>query len=121
MNVALSLLVAILFGCGVRFLIRRNLFHVVVGTILLSNSAILLLISSGHGGRAIPLITSEEAISAADFADPLVQAFALTAVVIGFATTVLLVRVTLSLQESQRDLDIVALQEAEVEREGDLE
>ncbi len=118
--IGLSLLIASMFGCGIRFLVRQSMLHVVVGTVLLSNAAILFLIAAGQGGRVIPLLHSTEGASKFDFADPLVQAFALTAVVIGFATTVLLIRVTLSVQDIQRDLDVGALEEAEIEREEEL-
>ena len=112
MNLVFSLAIAVLFGAGVSLLVRRDLLQLVVGTVLLSNSSILFLIACGHGGRKLPLLEN-----ATEAADPLVQALALTAIVIGFSTTVLLIRVTVSVQHHHESLDVGALRRAESDEE----
>jgi multicomponent Na+:H+ antiporter subunit C len=84
-NVNLSLLgvVAVLFGCGVALLLERSLTRVVLGVVLLSNGANLLILAAGRpGGPPIHGVTPES-----DMSDPLAQAMVLTAIVITLGVT----------------------------------
>lgn len=84
MTVLLALVTAALFGCGSWLLMQRRLSRIIVGVGLLGHGANLLLITSGRSGRA-PIIDG-----GADYADPLPQALALTAIVITFGVTAFL-------------------------------
>lgn len=84
MTILLALVAAILFGCGTWLLMQRRLTRIIVGIGLLGHGANLLLITSGRSGRA-PIIDG-----GSDYADPLPQALALTAVVITFGVTAFL-------------------------------
>ncbi|MFC7374813.1 sodium:proton antiporter [Brachybacterium sp. GCM10030267] len=82
----LSLTVAVLVGGGVYLLLQRSMVRAVFGMTLLSHAANFILLASGvPGWRAEPLTD----ISARpEMADPLPQAFVLTAIVITMAVTI---------------------------------
>lgn len=117
MILAISLAVAVLFGCGAYLLLKRDLIRVVAGIMLISQAATLTLIGSGLSkGPAAIATESGGAVS-----DPLPQALALTALVIGLATVALLLalvhRVVMVFRSSERD----ELAAGEAEHEAYLE
>ena len=77
---------AMLFGIGTYLVLQRKLSRIIIGLGLLTHGANVLLITSGH--RGIPPIIGVGSPDA--FADPLPQALALTAIVITFGVTALL-------------------------------
>jgi multicomponent Na+:H+ antiporter subunit C len=77
---------AALFGIGTYLLLQRKLSRIIIGLGLLTHGANVLLITAGRRGDP-PLVGTAEA---AAFADPLPQALALTAIVITFGVTTLL-------------------------------
>lgn len=87
MTVALAAAVAALFGCGTYLLLQRQLTRIVIGLALLAHGANLLIIMS-RGGPAEPTFIGSGDESS--LLDPLPQAFVLTAIVIAFGTTSLL-------------------------------
>lgn len=87
MTVLLAFVTAVLFSCGTWLLMQRRLSRIIVGIGLLGHGANMLLITSGRSGRA-PII--DEALDSSVYADPLPQALALTAIVITFGVTALL-------------------------------
>ena len=97
MELVVSLAIGILAGSGVWLLLRPRTFQVIVGLSLLSYAVNLFIFSTGglRTGAAAILEKGQEG-SLAQFADPLPQALVLTAVVIGFATTALLLVVLLA-------------------------
>jgi multicomponent Na+:H+ antiporter subunit C len=86
MTVTLAAVAAALFGIGTYLLLQRKLSRIIIGLGLLTHGANVLLITAGRRG-APPIIESGPA---AEFADPLPQALALTAIVITFGVTTLL-------------------------------
>ena len=85
MSVMLALLVAWLFAVGTYLILQRALTRIVIGLGLLSHGAILLLITVGGRAGRPPLVGKGD--DGAGIAAPLPQAFALTAIVIGFGMT----------------------------------
>jgi multicomponent Na+:H+ antiporter subunit C len=85
-TVLLAATAAALFGIGTYLVLQRKLSRIIIGIALLGHGANVLMVSSGERGRA-PLIGNgpSEAL-----ADPLPQALALTAIVISFGVTALL-------------------------------
>lgn len=84
----LALSVGALITGAVYLLLQRDFLRVILGFVLLSHAVNLLLLSSGGIlRRGEPL---GEAADPAVTADPLPQAFVLTAIVIAFAITVYL-------------------------------
>lgn len=113
MNVILSLAVAILFGVGAFLLLKRDLIRVIMGMTLISNATILFIIAAGLTRGDAPILPIAEGT---EFSDPLVQALALTAIVINFGVTVLLLVLVYQVWVTHRSVDQEALREAE-ERE----
>jgi multicomponent Na+:H+ antiporter subunit C len=109
--------VAVLFGTGAFLMLKADLFRVVVGMVMISNAAILTLIGSGLSRGAAPIHPlPDERIS-----DPLVQAMALTAIVIGFGVTALLLAIAYRVYTSHESVDLDELSREEVRREQELE
>lgn len=81
--------VAVLFSVAVYFLLSRNVQRVAFGFILLSNGVNLLVLTAGGlpAGAAPPLLGAADP---GTMADPLPQAFILTAIVIGLGTAAFL-------------------------------
>lgn len=89
MNVSLALVVvmAVLFACGVYLILERSMTRVLLGILLLGNAAnLLILIVAGAPGSA-PIVGGE---SDERMSDPLPQALALTAIVITFSVSAFL-------------------------------
>lgn len=87
MSVLIALVAAILAGCGTWLLLQRRLSRIIIGVGLIGHAANLLLLVSGGRRGGEPLIGLGPPD---DFADPLPQAMALTAIVITFGVTTFL-------------------------------
>ena len=115
-----ALVVAVVFASGTFLLLQRDLTRVVVGIILVSNSAVLFIISAGLARGAVPIYPLGEA--GAEFvSDPLVQAMALTALVIGFGVAALLLAMVYRLYTSHRTVDAEEIADAEMHQAEALE
>jgi len=78
-SVVLAFAAAVLFGLGSWLLMQRRLSRIIIGLGLLGHGGnLLLMLSAGRRGEAVFID------GGSDFADPLPQAFALTAIVITF-------------------------------------
>ena len=102
MTLVLALAAAILFGTGTYLLLQRTLSRIIIGLALLTHGANILLITSGNGGFP-PLIGTA---GTDEMSDPLPQALALTAIVITFAVTTLLLALAYRSWELTRDDDV---------------
>jgi multicomponent Na+:H+ antiporter subunit C len=119
MKLAFALTAAMLFGTGAYLILARDLVRVVVGVVLISQSAVLTLMASGlTRGRAPIYPLTESRVS-----DPLVQAMALTAIVIGLAMTAMLLALVyrVAVAFRTRELDEVAEEEATHEQQLERE
>ncbi len=117
MTLVLAFVVATLFGAGAYLLLKPDLFRIVVGLVLVSNAANLALIASGLGRGQAPIAPAEDV----PVSDPLVQAMTLTALVIGFAVTALLLSLAYRVYSSLDTVDLDELSRAEIRREEELE
>jgi multicomponent Na+:H+ antiporter subunit C len=89
MNLVVAILIGVLFAGGIFCLLRRSLMRLVIGIILLSQGANLLVFAAGGLTRTRPAFASPETgLPPAGYADPLPQALVLTAIVIGFGLVV---------------------------------
>jgi multicomponent K+:H+ antiporter subunit C len=97
MELVVALGIAALTGSGVWLMLRPRTFQVIIGLSLISYAANLFIFVMGwvRGGLA-PIIQAGTSPDPARFADPLPQALVLTAIVIAFATTALLLVVLLA-------------------------
>lgn len=83
-----AIAVGILVTGGVFLILRPGLVRITLGFILLGHAVNILLIAADGAGRRQPPLTGEG--DPARMADPLPQAFVLTAIVITFGITVYL-------------------------------
>ncbi|MFN4262297.1 MAG: Na+/H+ antiporter subunit C [Thioalkalivibrionaceae bacterium] len=85
MEVLMAITVGLLYSAAIYMMLRRSIVKLVIGLILLSNAANLLIFTvAGLERGAPPLIDEGQATVAGLSADPLAQALILTAIVIGF-------------------------------------
>jgi len=90
MTVNLTLLVVMgtLFAVGVYLILERSLTRVMLGLMLITNGANLLILSTGGPAGLAPLFRKD--IPPQAYNDPLPQALILTSIVISFAVTAFL-------------------------------
>jgi multicomponent Na+:H+ antiporter subunit C len=117
MTFLLALGVGVLFGSGAYLLLKSDLFRIVVGIVLIANAANLALVASGLGRGRSPIHPLEGERTS----DPLVQAMTITAIVIGFAVTALMLSLAYRVYVSARTVDLDDLSRAEALRERELE
>jgi multicomponent Na+:H+ antiporter subunit C len=85
MAVVLAVVIGVLYGVALYLLLRRSLAKVILGLAILTNATNLLIFTVAGLNRARPPIVPPDAEQLAPpFADPVPQAFILTAIVIGF-------------------------------------
>ena len=84
-----------LFGCGLYMVLSRHVVRVMLGLSLLTTAVNLVLFQAGRIRSAQPPIIAEGTERLGESADPLPQALVLTAIVIGFALTVVLAALVL--------------------------
>lgn len=111
MTLVFAVAASALFGIGAYLLLDRDLLRVVLGIVLISQAATLTLIASGLTRGVAPIYP----LAGRRVSDPLSQAMALTAIVIGLAVTALLLALVLRVVRAYRSkaLDDVAQEEAE--------
>ena len=81
----IALLVGLLVAVGVRLLLTRSLFAILIGLALLSQAANLLVFAAADlGDGTPPIIPADASGPSASMPDPLPQALVLTAIVISF-------------------------------------
>lgn len=118
MNLIFSAAIGVLFGSGILLMLKPDLFRVVVGLILVSNAANLTVMASGmtRGQAPIKPLTGSEPV-----ADPLVQAMTLTAIVIGFAVTAVLLALAIGLYRARGSVDLEDLSRATAQQAAEEE
>ena len=91
-NVTLALVIGVLYTVGTYLLLQRTLTRIVIGLALLGHGANLLLLQAGGAAGKVPFIGAADGPvgTAGGTADPLPQAMALTAIVITFGVSALL-------------------------------
>jgi multicomponent Na+:H+ antiporter subunit C len=118
MSIVLAATAAALFGIGTYLILQRKLSRIIIGLGLVTHGANVLMVTSGRLGRA-PIIGSADSST---FADPLPQALALTAIVISFGTTMLLLALAYrSFQLTNDDEVVDDLEDRRIATEGALD
>jgi multicomponent Na+:H+ antiporter subunit C len=85
MAVVSAVVIGVLYGVALFLLLRRSLAKVILGLAILTNATNLLIFTVAGLVRARPPIVAPDAEQLTPpFADPVPQAFILTAIVIGF-------------------------------------
>jgi multicomponent Na+:H+ antiporter subunit C len=113
----LAATVGTLFGSGAYLMLKPDLLRIVAGLVLVSNAAILALLAAAlDRGRAPILPLGDGAVS-----DPVVQALALTGIVIGLAVAALLFVLAYQVYATSETIDLDELSQLETRREQELE
>jgi multicomponent Na+:H+ antiporter subunit C len=86
MSILMALTAGALVGIGTYLVLQRKLSRLIIGIGLFGHGANIVFVTTTRRGQA-PLLGSGDP---ADFADPLPQALVLTAIVISFGVTALL-------------------------------
>lgn len=84
MEAFMAVVIGILFGISVYLMLSKSLLRVILGTALISHAANLMLMTVGLLKRGGPPILTEGVTA---YVDPIPQALILTAIVIGFGVT----------------------------------
>jgi multicomponent K+:H+ antiporter subunit C len=96
-ELVISTAIGVLAGSGVWLLLRPRTFQVAVGLSLLSYAVNMFIFVMGRlRSGAAPVVSAPTTANPTAYADPLPQALVLTAIVISFATTALLLVVLLA-------------------------
>ena len=105
------LLCLVLFCVGLYCILRkRNIIKIIVGIIIAEYAVNLLFILVAYriSGRS-PIHSSKELIT--NMVDPLPQAVVLTSIVIGLASTALLIAIAMRIYEKYQTFDITKIRE----------
>jgi multicomponent Na+:H+ antiporter subunit C len=120
-----ALVISVVFASGTFLLLQRDLTRVVVGIILVSNAAVLFIISAGLTRGEPPIYPlpegGEQGASGVGVSDPLVQAMALTALIIGLCVAALLLAMVYRLYTSHRTIDLEEIADVEMRQAEALE
>jgi multicomponent Na+:H+ antiporter subunit C len=116
-NLVFALVVAVLFGTGAYLLLSRDLMRVVLGVVVISQAATLTIVAAGQVRGAAPIHPMPDG----RISDPLSQAMALTAIVIGMAVTALLLALVLRVVRAYRSPGLDEVAEEEVDRQARLD
>lgn len=117
MNIVFAFAVAVLFGTGTYLLLSRDLVRVVLGVVIISQGATLTIVASGLLRGSAPIYPLPDG----PISDPLSQAMALTAIVIGMAVTALLLAIVLRVVRAHQSPDLDEVADEEVERQARLD
>jgi multicomponent Na+:H+ antiporter subunit C len=117
MNLVFALAAGALFGIGAYLLLHRDLVRVVLGVVIISQGAVLTLMAAALVRGGAPILPFGDG----PVSDPLSQAMALTAIVIGMAVTTLLLVLVLRVAVAFGSRAIDELAEEEADRDARLE
>lgn len=99
MEAVFAIAIGVLAGSGVWLVLRPRTFQVLMGLTLLSYATNLFIFGMGRlQVDKAPIIAGDTAADPSLYADPVPQALVLTAIVIGFGTTALLLVLLLALR-----------------------
>ena len=90
MTLTVAVLAGLLYAVGTWLVLQRRLTRIIIGLGMMGHGANLLLIQASAGRDDAPFIDGDAPATLANTADPLPQALALTAIVITFGVTALL-------------------------------
>ena len=114
MELVASLAIGIVFGAGIWLLLRPRSFQVLTGLMLMSYAVNLFIFIMGRVWLDEPPLTPAGRMpDPRVLADPLPQALVLTAIVIGFALTVVFAAFVLRAWRTERTVDGRAVDAAE--------
>lgn len=114
MEMLMAILIGALFAAGIFCLLRRSLMKLIIGIMLLSQAANLLVFTAGGLTNDRPAFAmSGTELPPPGYADPLPQALVLTAIVIGFGLVVFSLSLLLKAYRAVGSDDINAFNETD--------
>ena len=114
MDFLISILIGTLFGAGIFCLLRRSVTRLIIGIMLLSQAANLLVFAAGGLTSTIPAFADGKSqLPPEGYADPLPQALVLTAIVIGFGLVVFTISLLLKAYRAVDSDDINAFNQTD--------
>jgi multicomponent Na+:H+ antiporter subunit C len=110
MTIIFAAAVAVLFGAGAYLMLKRDLIRLIAGIVLIGNAANLFIMAAAlrRGSAAVIPFSGP-------FSDPVVQSMTLTAIVISFSITALMLALTYRVYGSNASMDLERLAQAEEE------
>jgi multicomponent Na+:H+ antiporter subunit C len=111
MILVFSIAIGLLFMAGVYLILKHDLIRVVGGMVLISNAANLFIMGSAVSRGDAPILPID-----GEYSDPVVQALVLTAVVISFGVSALLLAIVYRVYLSHRTVDLDELTEKDIEQ-----
>ena len=115
MILVLSLAVAVIFGAGAYLLLKHDLLRVIAGIVLIGNAANLFIMATALTRGNAPLYPLDDPRTTSD---PLVQAMTLTAIVISFGVSALLLGLIYLVYVAHLSVDMEQLSDAEEAQAG---
>lgn len=97
----------LLFAAGTYLMLRRDAVRVVLGSLIISQTANIYLMTMGGSEGGVPILSHSG--GSHNITDPVPQALVLTAIVIGFATTAFLLSLTYRFYEENEKVDLDSL------------
>lgn len=97
----------LLFASGTYLMLRRDAVRVVIGSLIVSQTSNIYLITMGGSKGGVPIL--EHGSTHSNVTDPVPQALVLTAIVIGFATTAFILSLTYRFYEENQEVDLDSL------------
>ena len=113
MTILYAFVAAALFGCGLYMVLSRHLIRMLLGLSLLTTAVNLMLFQAGRIRSVQPPLIPDDADRLLDSADPVPQALVLTAIVIGFALSVILAALAIRAWRGHRTLRSDQIRSAE--------
>jgi len=101
----MALVIGTLFSLGTFLVLRRDTVRVIWGTLILGQAANIYLITMGGFGGDAPVLNHSGGAHTS-ITDPLVQALVLTAIVIGFGTTALILVLSYRMYQENGTIDL---------------
>jgi multicomponent Na+:H+ antiporter subunit C len=113
MTIIYAFVAAGLFGCGLYMVLSRNLVRTILGLSLLTTAVNLMIFQTSRMTTDQPPLIAEGATTLSTSADPLPQALILTAIVIGFALTVVMATLALRVYRAHGSLNTTDIRSAD--------
>lgn len=108
----MSIVIGIVFAVSVYLLLSRNLIRIILGTLTISHGVHLLLITMSELQRGAPPLLN---LGEENYTDPLPQALVLTAIVIAFGVTSMLLVMAYRTYQEHKTEDLEQLRGSEDE------
>ena len=120
MEPLMALAIGLLYATAVFMMLRRSIVKLVIGLLLLSNGANLLIFTTAGMTRGAPPLIPEGMMQPlGPVADPLPQAVVLTAIVIGFGLFAFALALTIRAYRSFGHLEADRMRRSDPEESGE--